>query len=147
MELIYVDTNIFIDFWEDRGNGVWPLGEFAFQLLKETYGCKFKVVLSSAVMDELLFNYDRETVDKMLKDLRGSEKYFYTEAGGDDRAYARRLVEERETGFNDTLHAVLANRHKARYLVTHNTRHFEKLSDLIEAKHPADLLGPLRGVG
>lgn len=139
MKRIYLDTNIWIDFWENRGNGIRPLGEFAFNILKRAYDCEFAVVVSSVVLDELKFNYGKEIVTEMLKDLRGSKKHIYIYANEEHNKSALGYFRKTGVGFNDCLHAVLAKEKGCDYLITQNLKHFEKLDFLIEAKLPSDL--------
>ncbi|MFH1256328.1 MAG: PIN domain-containing protein [Candidatus Diapherotrites archaeon] len=139
MKLVYLDSNIWIYFWENRGDGLRPLGEFAFQVLKRAYECEFAVVVSSTVLDELLFNYSEETVNEMLKDLKRTNKYIYIRAREEHNREAREYSLKTGIGFNDCLHAVLAKARGCECLVTQNIRHFEKLVVLIEPKSPSDL--------
>ncbi|MFH1586568.1 MAG: PIN domain-containing protein [Candidatus Diapherotrites archaeon] len=139
MKLIYLDTNIWIDFWENRSDGLRPLGEFAFNVLKRAYNCEFKVVVSSILMAELKFNYGAETVMEMLKDLRRSKKHIYIYADKEHNKSALEYSKKTGIGFNDCLHAVLAKARGCDCLVTQNMKHFERLEFLIKPKFPGDL--------
>jgi predicted nucleic acid-binding protein len=39
-ELIYVDTNVLIDFFLNRKDALRPIGDFAFELFKKSIDCK-----------------------------------------------------------------------------------------------------------
>lgn len=147
MQQIYLDTNVYIDLWEDRADNIRPLGEFAFQLFRKVYECKFVVILSSLVIDELEFNFANETIKEMLKELKSSGKYKYYKVTEEDRQKAKESVAKDGTEFNDTLHAIMANKTGAVKLVTNNLKDFEKLGYLLEAISPADLLGSFSSVG
>lgn len=138
--LIYLDSNIWIDLWEDRRDNIRPLGEFAFQLLKMVYECKFRVVLSGAVLNELLNIYPKKITNNILRELYESEKYVKIVAEKADVVKAEIISEKRSLPYSDVLHAVLANKANARYLVTRNIVHFEALEDLAEPKMPEELL-------
>ena len=73
-QFIYIDTNVWIDFWEDRRDNIRPLGEFAFQLLKKAYECKYRIIVSGLVIDELDLFYSKETIIEIMKNLRASGK-------------------------------------------------------------------------
>ncbi|MBD3304093.1 hypothetical protein GF343_03035 [Candidatus Woesearchaeota archaeon] len=55
-KLIYVDTNIYIDYFDGRTDYLRPPGEFAYQLLKRTFNCEFRIIVSSLVVDEIEYN-------------------------------------------------------------------------------------------
>ena len=61
-EKFYLDTAIWRDYFEDRKDGIRPLGEFAFQFLKncEKKGCK--VLYSELVVYELKRDYSDEKI-------------------------------------------------------------------------------------
>jgi len=138
-QLIYIDTNVWIDFWEDRRDNIRPLGEFAFQLLKRVYECKFRVVLSSAVLKEIYLNYPKDIADSIFKDLRACGKYIEVSYDMQDSSKAELLSEKYSLPYNDCLHAVLANKAGAKYIVTRNIKHFENLAGLAEPKLPEEL--------
>jgi hypothetical protein len=61
---IYVDSNIYIDYFENRSDKLIPWGEFAHKLFQRTFECEFKVIISSFIIKELNNNgYDKEIND------------------------------------------------------------------------------------
>ena len=54
--LIYLDTNIYLDYFENRTDKLKPLGEFAFRIIKRAIDCEFKIVISSIILAEIKFN-------------------------------------------------------------------------------------------
>ncbi len=140
MQQIYLDTNVYIDLWEDRADNIRPLGEFAFQLFKKVYECKYTVVLSSFVIYELENNFPAKFVDNMLQDLKKSGKCVNYEVSNEDIETAKLTAKQHNSPFSDTLHAVVAKKLSASELVTNNLKDFEKLGHLIKAISPADLL-------
>ena len=138
-QLIYIDTNVWIDFWEDRRDNIRPLGEFAFQLLKKAYECKYRIIVSGLVIDELDLFYSKETIIEIMKNLRASGKYQPLKVLEQDRLQAEETAKEVGTSYNDARHAILANRANADYLVTRNLKDFERLFDLNKTVLPENL--------
>lgn len=128
--LIYLDTNIYMDYFDGRTDLLRPLGEFAYQVLKRTISCEFKIIISGLVLEELFYNTYEENIKKILPDFAKNNKIVEIEASPEDIARARHIVKERKTNFNDTLHAVLAKKANADFLVTRNLKDFYELQDL-----------------
>ena len=53
MQKILLDTNIYLDFYLDRKDNLKPLGEFAFNLIRETVSCKYFVLITDAHLKEM----------------------------------------------------------------------------------------------
>jgi predicted nucleic acid-binding protein len=138
-KLIYVDTNIYLDYFDGRRDNLRPLGEFAYHLLKRALQCEFKIILSSLVVDEIEYNSYFEKFIELRKSLQENNKCVIIVENYADEKETRRIVKERETSFNDTKHAVLARRAKADYLITRNIQDFIQLRDLINIALPENL--------
>ena len=70
MKKFYVDTCIWLDFLEDRKDGLKPLGEFAFQFFRNCRRCGCRLGYSEATLFELKrFGIDLEGTDFEFKDL------------------------------------------------------------------------------
>ena len=50
--LIYVDTNVYIDLFENRQDRFRPLGEIAAQLFQRGLDCEFNIILSPVIISE-----------------------------------------------------------------------------------------------
>ncbi|MFH1234549.1 MAG: PIN domain-containing protein [Candidatus Diapherotrites archaeon] len=50
---VFVDTNIFLDYYFDRKDSIKPLGEFAFNFFRDALKCKFSILLCNPVIREL----------------------------------------------------------------------------------------------
>ena len=139
--LIYVDTNIYMDHFDGRVDKLKPLGEFAFQLFKKVIVIEgeFKIVVSPVVLEELFYNSYEEEIKQLLSDFESKGKIIHVEVSQQDIQKARFICNKRKTSFNDTLHAVLANKSKAEYLVTRNIKDFIELQDLIKVTLPENL--------
>ena len=134
-----MDTNIYIDYFDGRVDNLRPLGEFAFNLLKRVLECEFQIIISSLVLDELEYNTYKENMLSLIKDLKDKNKLLIIDVNEEDIKNANKVKKERKTSYNDTLHAVLANRIKADFLVTRNLKDFEELLDLVKVVLPENL--------
>ncbi len=133
---IYIDTNVYIDHFMNRSDYLLPLGEFAFQLLKRALDCEFDIIMSSLVLEELFYNSYGERINALIAEFESKGKIIHVDASEEDRRTAREICKERRTDVNDTVHAVIARRVNAAYLVTRNLRDFEELIDLIPIRLP-----------
>lgn len=138
-ELIYIDTNCYIDHFEGRVDKLRPLGEFAYNLIRKSIECEYKIIISNLVIDELEFNGYGDKIQELIRDLKALQKVITIEVTAEDEAKTLKIRKERNTAFNDTKHAVVANRAKAKFLVTRNTKDYEELQDLVELKYPENL--------
>jgi predicted nucleic acid-binding protein len=50
---LYLDANIYIDYWEDRKDNLRPLGEFAHIILRRAISCEFVICYSDLVLSEV----------------------------------------------------------------------------------------------
>ena len=139
MRTIYIDTNIYIDYFDGRSDGIRPLGEFAYNLLRRTFECEFVIIISGVILKELEYNTYEEKGRKLIKDLKEKNKIIEIKPDIKDVNLARNISKQRKTHYNDTLHAVIANRMKVEYLVTRNIKHFSELLDLVDVCYPESL--------
>ena len=138
-KLIYLDTNIYIDYFKNRTDYSRPLGEFAFQLLRRTFGCEFKIVISSLVLTELERNGCSKQGLDLVESLSKANKIVKVEIVDKDVDIARNISRKRETHYSDVLHAVIANRAGAEYLITRNVEDFARLNDFANIRYPEGL--------
>ncbi len=138
-KLIYLDTNIYLDYLENRTDKLRPLGEFAFQLIKRAIECEFKIIISSLIIDELEYNNYSKQIKNLINDLKELNKLIYTEETKDDEQKARNLKQKFKTSLNDTKHAVIAQRRGAKFLVTRNIKDYGELQNLVKIRFPENL--------
>lgn len=131
-QLIYVDTNVYLDYLFNRKDGLRPLGDFAFELLKKAVQCQYSILLSDVVIDELKNNITKEDIAQLLDMIKPKLVLIKKEASDDINA---RLVSNQN--YWDVLHYVLAKRGGAEIIVTRNIRHFP-FSDF-QIKFPENL--------
>jgi len=132
----YLDTSIWRDYFEDRTDGIKPLGEFAFQFLKncEKKGCR--VLYSVVVVHELRKDYSYERIELVFS----SFEHFLEIVPISNEQYleSKKLAKVKTASHeSDILHAILARDNKA-VLVTRDF-HFETLRDIAEIKAPEEV--------
>ena len=136
-DLIYLDTNIYIDYFEDRSDGLRPLGDFAFNLIKKALDCEYKIVCSSVIEDELLNTGHKDELQQLLILLKAAHKVINVELAKEDNENVSRLSGGKNVA--DAKHAILAQKMKVQFFVTRNWKHFQDFSDVINLCHPENL--------
>ncbi len=134
--LIYIDSNTYIDFIEDRQDRYRSYGEVARQIFRRGLDCEFKVILSPLVMQEVENNSYGGDFAELLNSLQEAAKIVETRFTEEDERCARELSILRKTPYKDTCHAVIAARMKADFLITRNLKDFQNLSDIINIISP-----------
>lgn len=135
-ELIYIDTNVFMDYFDNITDYLRPLGEFVFRLLQKSAECKFNIIISSLILEELFYNSYENKIKELLPGFNAKGKIIQAEITKTDVELARKICNERKTHFNDTLHAIIAQRMNAKYLVTRNVKDFINIPDIIKVVLP-----------
>ena len=132
----YIDTAIWRDLYENRKDKNKQLGELAFELFKKIRTNKEKILHSDFVSEELSHAYDKQTIDKIFKNV--SELLEKVEMSEGQVKEAVGLSKNLKIPFGDALHGVLARDNDA-VMVTRD-RHFRKLKDKVNIKKPEDLI-------
>ena len=139
---LYLDTNVYLDYFLDRKDNLRPLGLYASRLYNEAVSCKFQVLISEAVIEEIcdvLKFKPRQVWEVMLKPLVEKEKIERVEFSEEE---ARRLTWQfsRECSLPemDALHLGISVKTDS-ILVTRDS-HFEKLKERFNIKKPEELL-------
>ena len=138
MANFYFDTCIWRDYHEDRVDNLRPLGEWAFQLLRKVKEEGHMIYYSDLVYEELLKDYDFETINSLLQVVKENGLLSEIRIGRTDLFKAKNLQKKFGIHFSDALHAVLAKKKDA-ILVTRD-KHFLKASQFIPVKKPEELI-------
>ena len=132
---LYVDTNIFLDFLLERKNLAGEdISKPAQKLFFRAIKCEFFIVLSNHTGSELNKNLDIEKARMMLEFLKKKIVMIYQTQEDVDEA-----TKLSPANFSDALHAVLAKKSGAEYLITRNLKDFSQFSSYIKAKPPEDV--------
>ncbi len=134
--LIYLDTNIYLDFLLDRsGRDGKPFGEIAEKVFDRVLACEFDVVWSDWIIYELDRTIGLEKLSMMYTILKAKHKIIRINYSPEDIEAAKR----RSPHFQDALHAILAERAGAKIIVTRNIYDFIFPNLPIKIKRPEDL--------
>jgi len=104
---IYFDTNIYMDFLENRKDNLRPLGEFAFQSIKRGIECEFYIVFSYHVADELrLVRISSEDVNNIINWV--GIKMIKAKILKEDEVKAKEIAKKYNIHIKDALHYAIA---------------------------------------
>jgi len=133
----YLDTSIWLDFFENRNEPNLPKGDLAHKLLSKIIENNDKVIYSDNNIYELnMLGYPTYEFDHILQPLRPI--LIFVESTEKQISKAKDLSLKRNIPKRDALHALIARDNKS-ILVTLD-RHFQKIRDIIKPKRPQDLI-------
>lgn len=134
----YLDTAIWRDYFEDRGDGTSPLGEFAFQFLRKCRENNAVVFVSDAVVLELKIRFSEQQVKEIFSSFESVIKWL--DASGKQVSEAREEWKKRNKAlpFRDVLHAIIARDNNA-VLVARDKHFFGLLPSIAEVQKPEEI--------
>ena len=136
-EKYYLDTSIWLDFFENRNEPNLPKGEWAHKLLNKITQNNDRIIYSDNTIYELsIIGYPTYELDSILQPLKPI--LIFVESTEKEISKAKDISLKRNIPKRDALHALIARDNKS-ILVTLD-RHFQKLSDIIKIKGPQDLI-------
>ncbi|MFA5887696.1 MAG: PIN domain-containing protein [Candidatus Nanoarchaeia archaeon] len=132
----YLDTCIWIDYFENRKDRFRPLGEWAFQLLRQITEEEDIVLFSRIVIKELKRVYNEQEIESIFSII---PKELLLEAEVFSKQIAEAEIRAKILGIptNDVIHLIIARDNNA-ILVTRD-KHLLFLDD-IEIRMPEELL-------
>lgn len=134
---IYCDTNIYMDFFLGRKDYLRPLDEFAYQIFKRVEGGEFSLIISDHLLYELENNLEDTTkITELLQPLSKKGRVVKVFKSREDILKAKEISKEH---WKDALHAILANKAKAVYLLTRNIPDYAGCEHLVEIKFPESI--------
>jgi predicted nucleic acid-binding protein len=134
----YLDSAIWRDLHENRNDNFRPLGEWAFEFLRNVRQNKSLVLYSEIVVKELLIAYDYKTIAELFKNLSEDNLLVEVAVSPAQLKEASLLRKKFQVPLRDALHAVLARDNNA--VLIARDRHFEALSHLVRVNKPEDLI-------
>lgn len=137
MKKIYVDSNIFLDFWLDRMTGLKPANYYAEELFKNCIRCLYKIVISENTIIELSENFPAKNIEKKLDVFKKLSKLEIVSVQIDDLIKAKKLALDRDIPVHDAVHALIAK--KLMIPLITRDKHFSQVDDLITVKAPEEL--------
>ena len=133
---IYLDTNIYLDYLLERRNRYGDdKSECAFLVFHRTFLCEFEIVLSDWCAEELLRTIHPDKVLFLMELLKAKNKLHRVTCSENDRGYAKSL----SSHYHDPLHAILAKKGNAEFIVTRDKRGFICSRHILEAYLPEEI--------
>ncbi len=117
--LVYCDAKVFIDKVHDRSDSIRPLKTLAEEFFSKGWNCTYELIISDWLETELSSHLDQDEIDAILDPFRSEGKLYRVEKSAEDEERA-----EEFSNPDDALHAVLAEKSGAKYLVTRNARDY-----------------------
>jgi len=135
MTTLYLDTNIIIYATEDSKNLFGKdISASSSELLFDVVSCKYHIIVSDWLLEELSGLRKLEQASMLFKMLKPkTRRVSYSQK---DIAMAK---QQNPDNFKDELHAILAIKSGADYIVTRNINDFKHLKDKIKIVKPEDL--------
>ncbi len=131
--IYYLDTSIWIDFYEKRGKN----GEYALRFILKRLENDEAVLYSDLHIKELKnIGYTIDQINDLFK-ITKPHNIRRVHMHKEQLVEARRLIVKRKIPIKDALHAVLARDNYA--LMISRDRHFEKLNDVVETRKPEEI--------
>ena len=130
-ESIYLDTNIYLDYFLDRRGS-----ETAYRILKRALDCEFVLVISDWLLVEMGKYAELNETKTWFNTLKKRNKVLMVSSDEKDLADAKAIDADH---FQDPLHAILANKAGAKRLVTHDIRGYVKCRHLVKIVFPEDV--------
>jgi predicted nucleic acid-binding protein len=134
----YLDTAIWRDYFEDRGDGTRPLGEFAFQFLRKCRETNAVVFVSDVVVLELKIRLSEKQSKELFSSFEGLITWLKASAQQTSEAREEWRKRGKSLPFKDVLHAIIARDNKA-VLIARDKHFFDSLSSIVEMQKPEDV--------
>lgn len=133
-EKLYLDTNIYLDYFENRHDNIRPLGFFAYNLIRRCIEGEFKIIISDWVVEEFGKIGDPRKIDDLIKTLKKHDSLLIVRTSSQDLSKSRKYKNK-----PDALHAILAIKASADYFVTRNIKDFLDFQDSINIIFPENI--------
>lgn len=133
-ELIYIDTNVYLDYFQNRNDKLRPLGEFAFNLLQSSVECEYHILTSKWVLIELEKYISNKNIEDIFSWLNSNNKLSFISTTNEDLKRAKR-----HNHWEDALHAIIARKGNAKFFVTRNIKDFSRFCDILKIVLPENL--------
>lgn len=138
---IYLDTSIYLDYWQNRADKMRPLGEFAFSLMKEAIKCRFLILISNEVLKELekVTGFSEEKVwNTILSSLKEANKIAIVKINLNQIKESEKIAKQKNIPKADALHAVLSRDNDA--ILISRDYHHDSVREIAEVMKPEEIL-------
>ena len=136
-EKFYLDTSIWLDFFENRNEPNLPKGDWAYELLNKITKNHGKIIYSDLVILELgVVGYQPHQIEKLFEEIKPI--LLFVESTEKQSRKAKDLSIKRDVPKGDAMHALIARDNNATLITLDH--HFKKLLDIIKTKRPQDFI-------
>lgn len=137
MKIYYLDTSIWLDFFENRDEPNFPKGTWARELVNKIIKEVDKILFSDNNMLELInLGYSEFDIQELLQQLKSI--IIFTESTEREIGKAKDLAQKRDVPKRDALHALIARDNNAILITLDN--HFKKLTDITKPYSPQEFI-------
>ncbi len=133
-EKLYLDTNIYLDYFENRHDNIRPLGFFAYNLIRRCIEGEVKLIMSDWVIEEFGKIGDAYKINDLIRTLKKHGSLLMVRTNSQDLSKSRKYKNK-----PDTLHAILAIKTCADYFVTRNIKNFPNFQNSINIVLPENI--------
>ncbi len=128
----YLDTSIWLDFFEKRGLN----GELALKLIAKIIKEDLIIGYSDLNIKELRnLGYSQDEINEIFSMVKKSLRRIYVYK--EDKEEAKKIASQKNISRGDALHAILARNNE--FQLVSRDIHFEKLRDITIAKKPEEI--------
>ena len=135
-EKYYLDTSIWMDYYEDRKDPSKDIGEFAFKLLCRLLASKSRIVVSTFLLNELETAYSLDKIRGLTLPFKGLMER--VDVSDKQREEAKKIAQERGIPKGDVIHAILARDSNA--ILVSRDKHFQLLKDICKVVKPEEII-------
>ena len=136
-ERFYLDTSIWLDFFEDRDEPNFPKSMWAKELIKKIIMKENQIIFSDNNFLELTnLGYLESEIKELLSQLKSI--IIFVESTEREIGKAKDLAQKRDIPKRDALHALIARDNNALLITLDN--HFRKLTDIITPHNPKEFI-------
>ena len=132
----YIDTSIWMDYYEDRRDNLRPIGEFAFQLLVFIKTGEHTIIVSDEVLSELGKFYSDDEIADILSIMK--DEIEVVDITKEQHERAKVLALERAIPRGDAVHAIVAG--DLNIVLVARDWHFEQVTDIVTTKKPEEII-------
>lgn len=134
MERFYLDTSIWLDFYEKRGTH----GEHAFQVLQKILLEDYVIFISDVIVKELKgLGYSPDQIEEMFT-IAKPDHLVKVHLNKKQLVEAKVLARKRNIPCGDALHAILARDHEA--ILLSRDHDFQRLKDITRVELPENFI-------
>jgi len=136
-KIYYLDTSIWLDFFEQRDEPNLPKGEWAQILLEKIIEDDDKILYSDSTIFELKASgYSIHDIHTMFKSIKSV--LLFTRATKKQLGKAKDISAKRKIPKRDALHALISRDYNATIVTL--DKHFQKILDITKSKTPKELI-------